>query len=269
MTCLFGCICNQPEQMAQALAPVRSLLVADAPVARWGLGYVQGGEVLLSRNPRLQTENVDFYAAVESLQADYVIAHASAPDGLSGNANTQPFRFRKWMFAQEGVTEDASLLQAGLLDRVPDFIRRNIKGKTLAEQVFHLFLASSHGHGILDEVNLEPGRACTALVEVLTAIEDGLDRAGGSARAGGSTGSLGNLMVSNGRLFVAACLSQPLYMRRLTVPGPGPSRRDTAFRGILVVSSATSPGEGFEEIPARSALLVSRDVRTDIVSLRP
>lgn len=264
MTCLFGCICNQPEQMKEALTPVRELLIAEAPVARWGLGYIQGEEVLLSRNPRLQADNVDFYSTVENLQADYIIGHASTPDELAGNVNTQPFRFRKWMFAQEGTGGDVSAQQAELLHEVPDFIRRNIRGKSLAEHVFHLFLASSHRHGIIDEVNLHASRLCEALGETLASTRALL-------RVPDPTGSatkLGNIMVSNGRVFVAARLDKPLYLRRLTVPGPGPSRWDTAFRGILVISHDTPPGEGFEEIPARSALLISRDVRTDIVPLR-
>src|SRR5690606_13748318 len=133
MTCLLGSICNQPEQMGRALEPVRHVMVAPAPVARWGLGYAQGGEILLSRSPRRQTDAVDFYAAIQPLRSDYVIANTCAPDELAGNANTQPFRYREWMCAQEGCERGSPELQATLAEQVPDFLQRNIRGKTLAE----------------------------------------------------------------------------------------------------------------------------------------
>ena len=270
MTCLFGCICNQPEQLSRSLDAVRSVLVAGAPVARWGMGYVQGDDVLLSRNPRQQAGNVDFYAAMASLRADYLIAHASAPDRLTGNPNTQPFRYRKWMFAQEDsaqgepiddAIDDIGPVQAALLEDVPEFIRRNVKGKTLAEHIFHVFLASLHEIGDLDDANFPTDRLHEALAAALTRTKQVLAR----MEIGHEPG---NLMLSNGRLFLAARQGQPLYMRRLVVPGPEAPHRDEAFRGILVVSAAATPGEGFEEIPPHSVLLISRDVRTDISPLR-
>lgn len=267
MTCLFGCICNQPEQVSRSLEAVRSVLVADAPVARWGMGYVQGDDVLLSRNPRQQAGSVDFYPAVEHLRADYLIAHASAPDRLAGNPNTQPFRYRKWLFAQEdagaipGAMDDIGPMQSALLEGIPDFIRRNVKGKTLAEHIFHLFLAALHKIGDIDDANLPTSRAHEALAAAFTSTKQILAR----TQLGQEPG---NLMLSNGRMFLAARLDKPLYMRRLVVPGPGATHRDEAFRGILVVSAAAAPSEGFEEIPARSVLLISRDVRTDITPLR-
>ena len=58
---------NSPAKAANApyaalgprLAPVRAALLVPAPVSRWGVGYVQGGEVLLSRTPRSSADAVD------------------------------------------------------------------------------------------------------------------------------------------------------------------------------------------------------------------
>ena len=49
---LFARICNQPQRLSVALAPVRAALIAQPPVSRWGLGYIQGGDVLLVRPPK-------------------------------------------------------------------------------------------------------------------------------------------------------------------------------------------------------------------------
>ena len=49
---LFACMCNQPQRLAEALGPVRPVLVAPPPIARWGLAYAQSGDVLLVRTPK-------------------------------------------------------------------------------------------------------------------------------------------------------------------------------------------------------------------------
>lgn len=259
MTCLLGIICNQSERMARALEPVHSVLVAPAPVARWGLGYAQGGEILLSRSPRLHTEDVDFFAALQGLRSDCVIAHACPPDNFSGNINTQPFRYRQWMFAQEGCAPSAPAVQAAVFEHVPDFLQRNIRGRTLDEQLFHLFLSHLHRVGSLDEANLSPERTCELMSDALRTFRSAVGKPEGLVE-------LGNVMLSNGRSFVAIRLGQPLYLRRLTIPAPR-SGRDDSFRGVLVVSASSAPGEGFEEIPIHTALRVSRDVHTDIAPL--
>jgi glutamine amidotransferase len=259
MTSLFGCICNQPQRVGEALAPVRSLLVAAPPVARWGLAYVQSSEVLLSRTPRSSEDPVDFFEAVEQAPSDYVIGHASPADGLHGNANTQPFRFRRWMFAMEGVADQDQSVAPQLLEHVPEYLRRNIKGKTLAEHVFHVLLSFLHDAGALDDPHLDTHASRRALRDAFALVYGELTKIGG-----GRT-SLGNAIVSNSRSMLALRLDAPLYLRRLKVPV---SKRDTeTFKGVLALSTAADPGEGFEEIPPRSVLCVGRDIRTDIASI--
>ncbi|WP_428262972.1 class II glutamine amidotransferase [Haliangium sp.] len=245
--------------MAHALEPARAAFAAPGPIGRWGLGYAQSGEILLSRNPRLHPDGVDLYGVIEDLRSDCLIAHAAAPDGLVGNANTQPFRYRQWMFAQDGEIDDPDPLCAQLDAHIPDFLRRHVKGRTVAEHAFHVFLAQLHQAGSVDAPNLAPLEARRLLAQAVALIRAAVARADAATR-------LGNLIVSNGRLLVAAHLDQALYMRRLTVADPRGSR-DESFRGVLVVSAATVPGAGFEEIPAGAVLLVNRTIDTEIVPL--
>jgi predicted glutamine amidotransferase len=259
MTCLLGVIANQSERMAHALEPVRSVLVATGPIARWGLGYAQGGEILLSRSPRLCPEGVDFHAAIQGLRSDCVIAHACAPDELSGDTSTQPFRYRQWMFAQDGCTPSTAESRAAISEHIPDFLQRNIRGKTRNEEMFHVFLAHLHRAGSVDDVALSPERALQIVSESLRTWHTAAEKAGIAVAPG-------NLMLSNGRSFLAVRLAQPLYLRRLTVPAPR-SGRDDSFRGVIVVSAPANPGEGFEEIPRQAALRVSREVHIDVAPL--
>ena len=264
MTHLFGCICNQPAQLALSLTPIRNILATSAPIARWGYGYVQAGEVLRSRNPRSQNQAVDFSAIIDQLHSDYIIGHACGPDSLSGNANTQPLRYRKWMLAQENQEPDNDderrALRTALTSEMPAFLARAIAGHTLAELYFHTFLAQLHQASAIDDAHLPAQRT-------VVLARRAADLVGTAIEKTGTSGKLGNVVISNGRSFSALRLAGPLYMRRLSIAEPKGSDEES-FRGTLIVSADTVPdGAGFEEIPRHSAVLANRDLQVDIVAL--
>jgi glutamine amidotransferase len=259
MARLFACISNQPHRLAEALEPVRAALVAQGPVSRWGVGYVHSGEVLLSLAPSSVEGDLDFFPTIAELSSDYVIGCASPEDGLRGQANTQPFRYRRWMFAQEGSLAGFEELLPSLVQHIPDFLRRNLHGRSSAEHVFHLFLAMLHDAGMLDDPNL-------GTAPVRRAVRDAAAFVGQLAARSGRAAELGNLVVTNGRVMVAARLDGPLFVRRLKHQSD-PKRPESQFRSVLMVSAAESPGEGFEALPARSAICVARDLATDVVEL--
>lgn len=263
MTRLFGCICNQPHRLDEALETVRAVLVAGAPVARWGLGYVHSGEVLLTLHPRQTGGDVDFHGLLSGLNSDYVIGWASAEDSLRGDANTQPFRYRRWFFAQEGPAPSPELSAEFLpqmVQHIPDYLRRNIRGRSPAEHVFHVFLSRLHDAGTLDDPNL-------ALTHIRRAVRDTIALVESVAAKSASGWSLGNMILSNSRSMMGVRLADPLVVRRLKQQ-KDPKRPESQFKAVLVVSSADLRGEGgFEELPPRSVVAISRDVSTDIVEL--
>jgi glutamine amidotransferase len=256
---MFGCICNEPKRLSQALEPVRKTLVAEGPSPGWGLGYVQGGEVLLQRHPRPATD-IDFYEALAGISSDYVIAHATddRADARGGTENTPPFRFRRWLFAQDAHIERFDEVRPALLEQIPQFMRRNIAGATPAEHVFHLFLALLHETGGLDDPHLPTALARRALRDTVATVTGLTMRAGGPAFTG-------NLLVTNSRSMFAVRFGRPIHVRRFKGVGQPKSGKD--FRAVLIVSDARDAGEGFEAIPDRSMLTVTRDLQTDIVEL--
>jgi predicted glutamine amidotransferase len=259
MTRLFGCTCNEPHRVAQALEPVRSSLISRGSVARWGLGYVQAGEVLLRRHPR-PTQDVDFYRSVAELQSDYVIGCASPDDGLAGNPNTQPFRFRHWLFASEGgIDAFETEVQPRLLEHIPDFLRRNIAGKTSSEHLFHLLLSQLYDAGCLDDPNV-------AVDDVRRALRDTLALVYSLMTEAGATRGPGNIVLTNSRAMFAVRLDQPIVVRGFKHPDPR-SADNRHFRAVLAMSTADQPGEGFEQIPPNSVLTISRDLKTEIHNL--
>jgi glutamine amidotransferase len=259
MTRLFGCVCNQHERFRAAIEPVRSVLVAPGPLARWGLGYVHSSQVLLSLNPRVSETGVDFFEAAAKLKTDYLIAAAHEADGLKGNANTQPFRFRSWLFAMEGGIAAFDDVAPGLLEHIPPYLRRNMRGKTAAEHVFHLYLAMLHDAGNMDHPNLDPADGQRALRDTLAFTLSQI------TRSGGSTGP-GNIIVTNSRFMLAARLEKPLFVRQFREQ-LDPKREESQLKSVLAVSSDEHPGEGFEEVPLGQVLTIHRSVLAEISPL--
>ncbi|HET6612796.1 MAG TPA: hypothetical protein VFG83_12440 [Kofleriaceae bacterium] len=266
MSHLFGCVCNEPPRLGEALQAIEPQLTVPGPVARFGLGYVQAGEVLLSRNPRGQRTAVDFFAMLRQLPSDYVVGCTTGEDGLSGSANTPPYRYRRWLFGQPEPAPAADgsrpLARVGELCAavIPAFLDRSITGKTTAEHIFHVFLAMLHDTADIDDPNLPVPVIRRALRDAIQLIDSRLAGAGIGERV------TGNIIVTNSRSMLAVRLGDAIYVRR--VKHPDPRRSDhRLFRAVLALSGISEPGEGFEAIPESSVLTISRDLMTDIVPL--
>lgn len=265
---LFACMCNQPQRLAEALQPVRAALIAQPVVSRWGLGYIQGGDVLLVRTPKTSELPIDLGGPLLAgdIKTDCAIAIAVrdvahlAP--LAGPDNTPPFRFRRWLFAQSGLV-DFEVAGPKLLEHVPEYLRRNMRGRTPGELVFHLFLAMLHDEGNIDDPNLPVAASRRALAATLRLVQSELESANRPS-------ALGNIALSNGRSMVVANLgAEPLRVRRLWVLDDR-GNRDEAFRGVVVVSGGDGDAkDGFEDVAGHTALLVSRDLQVSFADLAP
>jgi predicted glutamine amidotransferase len=280
---LFACMCNQPQRLAAALAPVRATLVAQPPISRWGLGYIQGGDVLLVRTPKSSATPVDLAGPLSEIATDCAIAQAVNDErgAYAGTDNTQPFRYRRWLFAQSGVdlmvkNAAGALVPAPeigprLLGHVPEYLRRNIKGRTPGELIFHLFLSMLHDEGNIDDPNLPTAATRRALSATLRLVASELEK----LEIPHAQHVLGNVALTNGRSMVVARLDDPLKLRRLTVSNErGETEKATgsvdAFRGVLLVSGGDGDArEGFEDVPARHTVLVSRDLQITFADLAP
>jgi predicted glutamine amidotransferase len=272
---LIACMCNQPQRLAAALAPVRATLLAPPPISRWGLGYISGGDVLLVRTPKSSSTAIDLVGQLTTeIKTDCAIALAArdrTPElALGGTDNTPPFRFRRWMYAQTGML-DGSLAELAplLLNHIPEYLRRNVKGRTPAELVFHTFLSMLHDEGNIDDPNLPVQATRRALAATLRLVTAELEKLG---KVGDSAVKIGNIAMSNGRSMVVANLDEPLRLRRLMVAGERgePERGVDAFRGVLLVSGGDGDArEGFEDVPSRHTVLINRDLQFTLADLAP
>lgn len=266
----FACMCNQPQRLSAALEPVRSVLAAQPPISRWGLGYIQGGDVLLVRTPKASATPIDLASPLAEIRTDCAIAQAvrDAGDAPSGTDNTPPFRFRRWLFAQTPTRLET--IAPALLAHVPEYLRRNMRGRTSAELVFHVFLAMLHDEGNIDDPNLSTAAQRRALAATIKLVTGELERAAKASETAVDTAmALGNVALTNGRSMILAHLSEPLRVRRLTVNNDR-GEKDESFRGLLLVSGGDGEAkDGFEDVPPQRAVLISRDLQMSFADLAP
>jgi glutamine amidotransferase len=270
---LVAYVGNEPDNMACALFSARNALAsraADKPEG-WGLGFVQGGDVLLQKRPRVETTEVDLYGLIKDLRADAVVARVGfESDGSTLAEDADPFRFRSWLFGSVGEIGDAAFesVRERMLESIPAFLRRNIRGKSPSEHVFHLFLAFLHDAGSLDAPSPSPAVVHGALRNSLTFLE----RLLGATESGGPGFGLA-LVATNGRCFVAANAAHP--MRYLHVEGISDCpvchgrvdrerhgrriQHETVRAVIFEANRAVEARGGWHEVPDRSALIVGAD----------
>src|SRR5579859_2421715 len=199
MARLFGLIGNRPDLAARAMAFEGEALRARSkgPPLGWGLGFYQGGEVLMRRRPIDERPEIDVASLAADVRADLLIGHVRhATVGVLRTENTHPFRYRQWLFAQAGTVSEFDQVRDRLVASVPEFLRGGIRGDTDAEVFFHVFLSFLHDAGRLSDGLVEPAMVREALRSSL-AVVDGV-----TAEVGTDAAKL-NLMVSDGDKLVA------------------------------------------------------------------
>jgi glutamine amidotransferase len=269
---------NEPERLQCALYPVRSSLVwrQDRQPDGWGLGFFQGGEVLLQKRPRPALGPVDFYALVRGLRTDCIVGHVRlATVGKHGRSeNTHPYRFRSWLFAHHGTIDKFNEVRPAIMEHIPDFLRRNVRGQTDSEHLMHLFLSFLHDSGRLDDANLPAGEAANALGATLRLVDRHTEEVGG-------TPSGHSMIITNGRVMVALRRGEPIYYYRikgiadcaLCRESQGDFARESRrvphehLRGVAIIGGATPATAPWEEVPEGSALAVSHDLTFEVKAL--
>jgi glutamine amidotransferase len=278
MARLVAFLSNDPNRIRCAFHPYRDILVAGPTDNHdgWGLGYFQASEVLLQKRPKGKGVEVRAAEIVKSLHTDAFILHVrEATVGSWKHDNTHPFRFRSWLMAHRGTVERFTAIKRSLTDQIPEYLRRNIRGETDSEYLFHLFLSRLHDEGRLDDLNLDP-RQLAGVLAATVAQTDELSR-----RAGATEVAKANIALMNGRVLVATRRGLPLhYVRRegiedcevcrlqQEVAGGRAARvPHPQFRFVLVATDLQQPLADWQEVADSSVLIVDRNLEVSLAPL--
>jgi hypothetical protein len=254
-------MCNQPERLRQALSPLG--LLVPRPVGRWGMAWVKGGEVLVSRTPRPADVDLDLAQAIAEPRSDTVLITAVGDGGDSDDV--PPFRFRRFLLSEDPTQTLAADAWPGLAAHVPEFLRRTLHGRTTAELTLHTLVALLHDQGRVDDDTLRVADLARVLVEATQLVRHHLVRAGIEPRGGA-------VAASNTRALAVVAHDRPLAIHALYVDNDR-GRRDPSFRGVAV-TAGIDPARKLgaeaavpEIVPPGSVVTVSRELGVAIAPL--
>lgn len=199
MARLFGLIGNRADLASRVLtAESEALLVkASGDQLGWGVGFYQGGEVLMRRRPIDDRATIDIAKVTGDVRADLLVGHVrNATVGALRTENTHPFRYRQWLFEMTGTLPVFDAIRDRLFASVPEFLRSSIRGETDAEILFYVFLSFLHDAGRLNDALMAPAHVRDALRSCL-AVVDGM-----AAEIGGEPSKV-NIMASDGEVLFA------------------------------------------------------------------
>lgn len=262
MSFSFGFVSNDPNLTGCALAAFEGALnrPGGAPDG-WGMGYYQAGQPLLRKQPKAHDGPLDIAALASGLRATTIIGHCrDATAGGKRTDNTHPFRYRNWLCCHSGRVDRFEAIRDDLLRSVPDFIRRNIRGKTDSEHLFHLYLSFLNDTGKLDDPRISGEVAAQALGSTYAYVERLV------ADRGGST-TEECCIVTNGHILLAIRRGMPVHISRQSdfncpdgsgrvVPAPN-------LKAVLLVAGEAPSGPGYEQVADRAIVTIDHNLNID------
>lgn len=269
MGLLLACMISRPDLLGEAVLEEREALdtAMPEPADGWGAGFYQAGEALHRKLPQPLEGRIEWNQVLEGVRAHVVIAHVrEATVGDRRADNTQPFRMRQWLFAHVGELAGFAAMREQLLGSLPDFLRRNIRGQTDSELLFHVLLSFLHDSGQLDAVDITDAAVASALRSTVALI----DR---HAREVGAEPSSTTLALTNGRQLYALRRGSPLCLVQrdsLARRGSDPDDPKAAQQSVRYVVMASYRGQlppGYREVAEGEVVCIDRDLNVTSQSL--
>lgn len=175
MARLVGFIGNRPDLGARVIeleGRAFSVRIRPGVTPGWGVGFYQGGEILLKRRPIDDRAELSIVEMTRDVRADALIAQVRlATVGAARTENMHPFRYRQWLLANTGTIESFEKLRGRLIESLPQFLQRDVRGETDSELLFHLFLSFLHDAGELDRPHVDPPSARAALRGAIALVD--------------------------------------------------------------------------------------------------
>jgi len=274
---IAGYIGREPDALRCVLSVEgKGLRESVGAVGGWGLGCFQGGDVLLRSRPGAPADVAGFLGLLEEAGTTAFVARFDHPQAPApGRWDVQPFRYRQWVWAQEGSLRGFEAAREQARAIMPGSLRRSLRGTSDAEWMFHLFLSFLFDAGKLETQEPEPA----AIVEAMKHTLEFLVRSGAAPAPAGACGHAVGFIVSNGAVLAGYNgLSEGrigMYERRgacdeCQAPDSCVLRRGAASPRASVVlmlrrlPPSFDPGR-YAQLPVDSFFVVTQEGTTEIV----
>ncbi len=266
MSRLFAISTSDPSLLRCELDRATPLVSLDGDGLALGLGAYEDLQ-LVQRRYGVGVTRTDLWALEPS---QTVVVHAGSPPlGQQVEDMAQPFRWRQWLFVQEGAIARAQAVRERLTEQLPDFLQQSLKGPSLEEAVFATFLAELRGLGRIEDPDLEAPLAGQLLARTASHVQ---------LAAGPSQRVPLALVATNGRVLVATVNgAQPLFYsllegdavcRRCELSGTEktviPLVRDHVRRRSVLLATHPVKSDGWQPVPEGRALSVGRSLELQV-----
>jgi predicted glutamine amidotransferase len=269
----IGCMANGAVTLAKILEHERKAIMEptrDRPDG-FGVGFYQRGEVLHKKRPCEPGEVFTWADVVGDIATDCAVIHLRhATVGNFRVENMHPFRMRQWLFAHTGTIRCFEAVREPVLSSMPDFLRRNVRGQTDSEALFHKVLANLHERGQLDAMDVPDEVVVDCIRSALWFMDDLVTDCGGAT-------SPMNAVLTNGRSMYAVHRGLPLsYIERIEAPEALLGGSETRFfkalqeipvRYVLVASDDVASEAGYQPVQESTILTVRRDLSVTFHSI--
>jgi len=261
---LLACMISRADLLKVAIRAEQEL-TASAPIeetAGWGLGFYQADDVLHKKRPTPHGEPFQWADVLQDVNSHCLVAQAG--DATLDNSraeNTHPFRMRQWLFVHSGTVDRFTSIREELVASLPDFIRRNIRGDTDSELIFHVLLSFLHDAGQLDATEPRDADVVSAARSALTLV----DRL--AVAAGGAPGLINFALTNGHKLYVLRRGGGMMIVKRTQLPAHDSATEDEALRSatavryaLVTTDDAHAPRFGYEAIPQDTLIVIDRDL---------
>lgn len=262
MVYLLATLANDADHMPSLLHALGAELEvgSEAGPETWGVGYYADGRALIIKKPRSILQERNAYGLAPQVRSRIVIACAKG--GIDREA-APPYRFRRWLFGCTGHLEPLLALRETIIEKLPDFIRSEVRDQTAGGLAFGMFLAELHRANLLEDVLVDAGALAGALARTAETVQRlSTEADGGPARA--------SFVASNGRVVLVSNAGAPISrklqvgLERLPDGPPDPALNDFKelaaalkhFRAVVVAPGGSQDRPEWEDIAEGETLAI-------------
>ena len=239
----------------------------------WGVVYYQAGDILLRSHPTPSRDAEGLMKVLLNAEAHALLGRFESPAAPPpGKWNMQPFRYRGWVYVQEGKIDGFTRIKENLVAAMPDFLGRSLKGSSDAEVIFHLILSFLYDAGKLDSTQIDPE-------SLREAMKHSLEFTGKMSAEYGSKPPAVSLLISSGIIMAGYCAGQDgkiaAYEGRGRCDDCGHQkqcklyRRSESSRATLVMMMRRFPkafrGKRFSSIQADTFFIITPDITVEMI----
>lgn len=269
MAQLISVLTSNPLRLACQLRHIQQAVQLRAGPGRVvGVAYHDNGKALLRKRPGIP-EGTPLSELVKDVSSEVLVAtsHSIAKTGFS-DEDSQPYRFRSWVFGGVGRILPLGERKA-VLSTLPEFLQMGVHGRSDAESAFLVTLAHMHESSRrLDHPDLEVEVAADALEKTLQRLDQ-------QALTASLPLPETSAIITNGRLLAAVCRGRPLSYALLeglstcelcgiTQDSPDDDPKVRPHRTLKAVILASHPrqnaGLQWLDVPQNHLLTVSRSL---------